>query len=428
MGGIHHYQGERVSAGQVAAMVESCCRGTCAMTAAKIGRHSSRVLVFNVGSSSLTFRLYRDSQVLVRGKCHRVGVIGKEPAFMETQYGETSERFALACPDHVAAATHVFDFLARSGHGVDAVGHRFGDGGGFFTRSTIVDASTRLLLERCAPLAPLHNGAALAMMDLVLQRLGSVPQYVVFDSTFHVGLSEVARAYALPYDLARRYRKHGFHGLSYADVVEKATWYLGGSRYKAVLLHLGTGGSSACAVVDGHSVDTSMGYSPLQGLVMNMRCGDLDPGIIVELVRDGLSGDDLVRLLHRESGLYGLSGGISSDIRDLIAVMESEPRARLAFDLYVYRIKQYIGSYAAIMNGIDVLVFTDDVGLRVPLVRSAVCRELDCLGICLDEERNRAASPERIESLHVDGARVRILAIPNDEESAIYAEGLNLLT
>ena len=160
---------------------------------------------------------------------------------------------------------------------------------------------------------------------------------------------------------------------------------------------------------------------------MNTRCGDLDPGIIVELVRDGLGADALVRLLHRESGLQGLSGGISSDIRDLAAVKESESRARLAFDLYVYRIKQYIGSYAAVMNGIDVLVFTDDVGLRVPEVRSAVCREMDYLGIRLDGQRNRAANPERIEPLHVDGERVRILAIPNDEESAIYAEGLTLL-
>ena len=340
-------------------------------------RDRAAILVFNVGSSSLTFRLYRDSQVLVRGKCHRVGVTGMEPAFMETHRGEVSEKLMLALPDHVTAATHVFDYLAEHRPEVDAVGHRFGDGGGYFTRSTIVDASTRPLLERCVPLAPLHNAAALAMVDLVSRRLGGVPQYVVFDSTFHAGLPDVARAYALPYDLAQKYRKHGFHGLSYADVVEKATWYLGESRYKAVVLHLGTGGSSACAVVDGRSIDTSMGYSPLQGLVMNTRCGDLDPGIIVELVRDGLGADALVRLLHRESGLQGLSGGISSDIRDLAAVKESESRARLAFDLYVYRIKQYIGSYAAVMNGIDVLVFTDDVGLRVPEVRSAVCREMD---------------------------------------------------
>jgi len=390
-------------------------------------RDELRILVFNVGSSSLTFKLYRHSQVTLRGKCHRVGVKSTEPAFMEAHHGETDARLDVELADHVEAAGRVLDYLAAGGFEVDAVGHRFGDGGGYFARGTVVDDRTRPLLEECAPLAPLHNVAVLAMIDLVRRRLGDIPQYVVFDSTFHAGLPDVARAYALPEEPAAKYRKHGFHGLSYADVVEKATWYLGESRFKAVALHLGTGGSSACAIVDGHSVDTSMGYSPLQGLVMNTRCGDLDPGIIIELLRDGHSVDDLTRLLHRESGLYGLSGGLSSDIRDLIAVMNSDLRARLAVDLYVYRVKQYIGSYTAVMNGLDVLIFTDDVGLRVPQVRSAVCRDLDCLGVRLDEERNRLASPDRIEPLHVEGSRVRILAIPNDEEGAIYSEGLALL-
>lgn len=385
------------------------------------------ILVFNVGSSSLTFKLYRHSQVTLRGKCHRVGVKSREPAFMEAHTVETHARLEVELSDHVEAAGRVLDYLAAGGFEVDAVGHRFGDGGGHFVRGTVVDAQTRPLLDRCAPLAPLHNVAVLAMIDLVRQRLGEIPQYVVFDSTFHAGLPDVARAYALPLDLAEKYRKHGFHGLSYADVVEKATWYLGESRFKAVALHLGTGGSSACAIVDGRSVDTSMGYSPLQGLVMNTRCGDLDPGIILELMHNGRGADDLTRLLHRESGLYGLSGGLSSDIRDLVALVEGEPRARLAVDLYVYRVKQYIGSYTAVMNGLDVLIFTDDVGLRVPQVRSAICRDLDCLGVQLDEGRNRRASPDRIEPLHVEGAGVRILAIPNDEESAIYSEGLVLL-
>jgi acetate kinase len=169
-----------------------------------------------------------------------------------------------------------------------------------------------------------------------------------------------------------------------------------------------------------------MGYSPLQGLVMNTRCGDLDPGIVVELMRQGHSADDLSRLLHRESGLYGLSGGLSSDIRDLIAAA-TDPRALAAVDLYVYRIKQYIGAYSAVMNGLDLLIFTDDVGLRVPQVRSAVCLNMDYLGIRLDEERNRSAVSDRIEPLHADDSRVRILAIPNDEERSIYDEGLRLL-
>lgn len=386
------------------------------------------ILVFNVGSSSLTFKLYRHSEVLARGKCHRVGVKSSEPAFMEFHHVETHERLEVGLADHVEAAGRVLDRLETAKLGVDAVGHRYGDGGGYFTTGTVVDDSTRPLLERCAPLAPLHNVAALAMIDLVGCRLGGIPQYVVFDSSFHSELPDVARAYALPHGLAMRYRKHGFHGLSYADVVEKATWYLGEPHFKAVVLHLGTGGSSACAIVDGRSVDTSMGYSPLQGLVMNTRCGDLDPGIVVELAREGYSADDMVRLLHRESGLLGLSGGLSSDIRDLIAAMDTEPRARRAFDLYVYRVRLYIGAYAAVMNGLDLLIFTDDVGLRVPEVRSAICCGMDYLGLHLDEGRNRRSDPDRIEPLHAPDSRVRILAIPNDEERAIYAEGLQLLS
>jgi acetate kinase len=385
------------------------------------------VLVFNTGSSSLTFKLYRHSEVLLRGKCHRVGVHGTQVQFVEVFRGEERLRQEVALSDHLAAARYVLEHMGRTGLPVDAVGHRFADGGGYFSRGVVVTPEMRPVLERCAPLAPLHNTAALGMIDLVHKRYPAARQYVVFDSTFHSGLPDVARFYALPYETALSYRKHGFHGLSYADVVEKASWYLGEQHFRAVALHLGTGGSSACAIVDGNSVDTSMGYSPLQGLVMNTRCGDLDPGIVVELVRNGATADDLTRILHRESGLYGLSGRLSSDIRDLAEVKGGNPEAKRAFDLYVYRVKQYIGSYAAVMNGLDVLIFTDDVGLRVPEVRAAVCGNLDALGIRLDLERNAAADPTRIEPLHLEGSPVRILAVPNDEERAIYAEGLLLL-
>ena len=386
-----------------------------------------RVLVFNVGSSSLTFKVYCHAEVLVRGKCHRLGVHSSEPSFIESTLDGSTTRLEVALPDHVTAARHVLQLLGQHGVEFEAVGHRFGDGGGYFETGTMVNARTRPLLEQCAPLAPLHNVAVLRMVDLIGESFPSVRQYVVFDSTFHAGLPDVARAYALPSEIARQYRKHGFHGLSYADVLEKTSWYLGEARYKAVMLHLGTGGSSACAVVDGRSVDTSMGYSPLQGLVMNTRCGDLDPGVIIELVEKGYSADDLTSVLHRQSGLFGLSGSASSDIRDLLKVEDSNPDARLAIDLYVYRVKQYIGAYAAAMNGLDVLVFTDDVGLRVPEIRSRVCGDMDFLGVVLDEDRNQAAEPDRIEALHSEDSRVRILSVPNDEERAIYAEGLELL-
>jgi len=386
-----------------------------------------RVLVFNVGSSSLTFKVYRHAEVLVAGKCHRLGVKSSEASYLESAYDGATTRLEVPLPDHLTALQHVLELLARNGVNFDAVGHRFADGGGHFDTGAVVDANTRPILERCAPLAPMHNVAALRMVDLIAERFPAARQYVVFDSTFHAGLPEVARAYALPTAMSLQYRKHGFHGLSYADVLEKATWYLGESHYKAVFLHLGTGGSSACAIVDGHSVDTSMGFSPLQGLVMNTRCGDIDPGVILDLVTRGYSADDLTRVLHRQSGLFGLSGEVSSDIRDLLKQKETNRNVELAIELYVYRIRQYVGAYAAIMNGLDVLVFTDDVGLRVPEIRSAVCKNMDFLGIALDEARNQDAQPDRIEAINADDSRVRVLSVPNDEERAIYAEGMILL-
>jgi acetate kinase len=390
-------------------------------------RESAAVVVFNVGSSSLTFKLYRHSDVLVSGKCHRVGVTGLKCSFIETCQGGTSERHVIDLPNHESAAAHVLALLFERGFRLDAAGHRFADGGDTLSTSVVVNSRTRPVLERCVPLAPLHNAAALSIIDLIEARDPGIPQYVVFDSTFHAGLLDVARAYALPAELATRYRKHGFHGLSYADVTEKAIWYLGEEHFKAVALHLGTGGSSACAIADGRSVDTSMGYSPLQGLVMNTRCGDLDPGILLDLVRQGYGADQLIHMLHRESGLLGLSGGVTSDIRDLIKLRESDPRAKLAFDLYAYRARQYVGAYSASMNGLDLLIFTDDVGLRVPEVRTAICVGLGYLGVNLDEDRNRTAEPDRIEPLHAEGAGVRILAIPTDEEAVIYDEGLRLM-
>ena len=170
-----------------------------------------------------------------------------------------------------------------------------------------------------------------------------------------------------------------------------------------------------------------MGYSPLQGLVMNTRCGDIDPGVILDLMSHGYSADDLTRVLHRQSGLFGLSGEVSSDIRDLLKQKETNRDAELAVQLYVYRIRQYVGAYAAIMNGLDVLVFTDDVGLRVPEIRAGVCKNMEFLGLVLDDARNQEAQPDRIETLSADNSKVRVLSIPNDEERAIYAEGMILL-
>ncbi len=219
----------------------------------KADGNNRTILVFNVGSSSLTFKLYRDSNVLMRGKCYRVGITGASQAFVEVQNDEVQVHDEVDLPDHLVAARYVLDYCADSGYTFEEVGHRFAGGGGYFGSAVVVDDGTRPLLDRCLPLAPLHNAAALHMIDLVADRHPGVPQYVVFDLTFHACMPDVARTYALSGDLVQKYQKHGFHGLSYADVREKASWYLGESRFRAVALHLGTGGSSACAISDGCS-------------------------------------------------------------------------------------------------------------------------------------------------------------------------------
>ena len=395
-----------------------------------------QILIFNCGSSSLSYKLFTGEtpealQIVGAGKAHRVGVTGTEPAFIEHRFKAEQVRQVTQIPNHLQAAKLIFDFLHERKLPVEAIGHRFVHGGTMFDCTTQLTPKTLATLERCVPLAPLHNPNSMTVIRAALEVYPGVPEYVTFDTAFHATLPPEASTYALPHELVERYgfRKYGFHGLSYQSVMESATRYLDCTLagLKIVACHLGTGGASAVAIRDGHSIETTMGYSPLPGLIMSTRSGDLDPTIALELCdQHGYTPAQVTRMLNHESGLLGISG-FSSDIRDILRRRDEQGdvRAALAFAAYSHRLKLALGSLIAVLGGLDVLIFTDDVGLKMPEVRAAACAGMDWCGIRLDPERNEAAHGETITEIGAD--RVRVLVIPNDEEGIIAAEGLRLL-
>ncbi|MFA5137713.1 MAG: acetate/propionate family kinase [Elusimicrobiota bacterium] len=393
-----------------------------------------RVLVFNCGSSSLTFRVFEatsesDVRTVVSGKAHRVAVRGSEPSFLEFHVGDQAERIETPLESHQAAAGLVLEKLGSLGLRVDRIGHRWGHGGSLF-RTAWVDKGLLSRLRTLVPMLPIHHPAMLRVILHCRRAWPRVPQFVTADGAFHATLPPRAYTYPLPKGILRRFgfRKYGFHGLSYQYVVRAAAAYLriplASSRM--VACHLGTGGSSAAAVLNGESVDTSMGYTALPGLVMSTRSGDIDPMLATYLMGIyGENADGLIDLLNKKSGLLGLSR-FSSDIRDIIPRLRDDPAAGLAFRMYVQRLKKYIGAYAAALGGIDALVFTDDIGLRNRLLRERVCRGMAWCGIELDAEANRRAAEDGISLLSPPGARVKVLAVPTEEELVICWEGLRL--
>jgi acetate kinase len=374
-----------------------------------------KVLVLNSGSSSIKYEL-RDSQtgtVLVGGHISRIGE-------------EDGVR------DHGRALESILQALVASGGGplkdlseVDAVGHRVVHGGSFFSGSALLTSEVIHKIEECAPLAPLHNPPALLGIREALRVLPATPQVAVFDTAFHTTIPPRAHVYALPYHYYERHgvRRYGFHGISLQSVIRTADTLLGGRLpgLKAVVAHLGNG-ASITAVDRGRSVDTSMGLTPLEGLVMGTRPGDVDPGVLLYLLRElGLTAADVDRVMNKESGLLGVSGA-SNDMRDILETAASgEERSKLALEIYCYRLRKYVGAYAAAMGGLDVLVFTAGVGENSPDIRAKVCEGLGFLGIALDEEANTKARGVNAE-IAATGSRVRVLVITTDEERVIADE------
>ena len=397
-----------------------------------------QILVLNSGSSSLkvdVFSFEHDSHgiALAEAMAERIGTTeakiqikraGNEREQVTPRGASPAE--ALECILSALLAHGIFPSERRLG-----IGHRVVHGGARFTKPVRIDATSRAGIEACSELAPLHNPANLAGIDAAL-RLFAIEQVAVFDTAFHASMPEVARTYAIPFEIAEKHglRRYGFHGSSHAYVGELAAGLLDKpfADCRIITLHLGNG-ASACAIQGGQSIDTSMGFTPLEGLVMGTRSGDIDPALVSLIAeRERLSPDGVETLLNRKSGLLGLCG--KSDMRDLLALAESSgddperKRARLARDLFCYRIRKYVGAYLAALGSVDALVFTGGIGENAAGIRARCCEGLAFAGIRIDPDLNENPADFRISP---ESAPVAVYAIPTDEERHIARQTRSLL-
>ncbi|GHF11809.1 acetate kinase [Streptomyces griseoluteus] len=390
----------------------------------------TRVLVLNSGSSSLKYQLLdmRDSSRLAVGLVERIGEQTSRLRHTLVATGETREHSG-PIADHETALKSVAEELARDGLGLDspelaAIGHRVVHGGMFFTEPTVVDDSVLTEIERLIPVAPLHNPANLTGIRTAMALRPDLPQVAVFDTAFHTSMPESSARYAIDPKIADRYRirRYGFHGTSHAYVSRETARLLGKApeEVNVIVLHLGNG-ASASAVERGRCVDTSMGLTPLEGLVMGTRSGDLDPAVIFHLARVGdMSMDEIDTLLNKRSGLFGLCG--DNDMREIRRrVDEGDEAAALAFDIYIHRIKKYIGAYYAVLGQVDAVAFTAGVGENAAAVRSAAVAGLDGLGLAVDEELNAVRS-DGARLISPASARVAVAVVPTDEELEIATQ------
>jgi acetate kinase len=388
------------------------------------------VLALNCGSSTIKLQLFSfgdgAGRSVARGVIERLGDAARVRFDAATgQPVETTEPIS----DHAAGIRRAVDWIAATIGRPDAVGHRIVHGGARFVAPTIVDDEILAGLEKLASLAPLHNAPGLAGIRAARAVL-DVPMVAVFDTAFHATLPEHAYTYAIPRALAEKHaiRRYGFHGLSYRAVVDRYVALTGArlERTRLIVLHLGNGASVA-AITGGRSIDTSMGLTPLEGLVMGTRSGDLDPAIVAHLAREeAVDADTVDGWLNERSGLLGLSGR-SADVRELLAAESSDARARLALDVFCYRARKYVGAYLAALGGADALIFTGGIGEHAPEVRARICRDLDWCGLVLDGARNDAARGDTAR-ISRDGARLAAWVIPTDEERVIAEDTRACLT
>lgn len=400
-----------------------------------------QILVFNGGSSSLSYKIFEVKHPdkitkIFEGKAHRVGVKGTQSSYIENCFNGKKEKQVVAIPDHGVAAALAIQCIQKENIQIDYIGHRFVHGGNYFKKSALINASNLKKLKLCLSLAPLHNPISLSVIEESLKLFSKdTKQFVAIDSAFHSTIPREAYQYALPQNIIDRYqfRKYGFHGLSYTSIVKDMPQFLNGklAKSKIIACHLGTGGASITAIKNGHSIDSSMGFSPQSGLIMSTRAGDIDPWVILHLIKKyGYSLDKLIALLNKESGLLGISG-FSSDITDIIAQIADKKngeRAALAIQMYVQRVKKYIGSFIISLGGdIDALVFTDDIGFNCPFIRNEICREMQWAGIEIDQKRNNAQHDLKGAVISSSSSKVKVLCVPTKEEEIICYEGMKLM-
>ena len=395
------------------------------------------VLVINCGSSSLKFQLINAEIVQARaiGLCDRMGIDGRltyQPA------GGEKEKSDLAMPTHTEAIQFVIDALTNEKTGVvksldeiGAVGHRLVHGGEKFASSVVITDEVKKAVEECNDLAPLLNPANQIGVAACENLMPGTHMVAVFDTAFHQTMPEKAYMYGLPYEYYEKYkvRRYGFHGTSHSFVSKRAAEVMGKSydEVKTIVCHLGNG-SSVSAVLNGKCVDTSMGLTPLEGLVMGTRSGDIDPAIMEFIAKkENLDIEGVMEVLNKKSGVFGISGGLSSDFRDLTDAMNAgDKKAKIAMDVFSYRVAKYIGSYAAAMNGVDDVVITAGIGENDDYVREEVCKCLGYLGVDFDSEVNKGLRGKEAE-LTKEGSKVKVFVIPTNEELAIARETLALV-
>ena len=395
------------------------------------------ILVINAGSSSLKYQLIdmENESVLAKGLCERIGIEGS--ALTHKPTGKDKYVVETAMPDHSVAVKLVLDALMDSEHGVienadeiTAIGHRVLHAGTVYSDATLVTEDVKKVVRDCFDLGPLHNPANLIGIEACESLMPGTPQVVVFDTAFHQTMPEKAYMYGLPYEYYEKYkvRRYGFHGTSHSFVSKRAAEVMGKSydEVKTIVCHLGNG-SSVSAVLNGKCVDTSMGLTPLEGLVMGTRSGDIDPAIMEFIAKkENLDIEGVMEVLNKKSGVFGISGGLSSDFRDLTDAMNAgDKKAKIAMDVFSYRVAKYIGSYAAAMNGVDAIAFTAGVGENDKAGRKAICEYLGYLGVKIDDQANDVRGKNAV--ISAADSKVKVMLIPTNEELAIARETKRLV-
>ncbi|HJA84360.1 MAG TPA: acetate kinase [Candidatus Bacteroides intestinavium] len=395
-----------------------------------------KVLVLNCGSSSIKYKLFDmdHKAVIAQGGIEKIGL---KDSFLKLTLPNGEKKILVKdIPEHTAGVEFILQTLTGAEYGVvksmdeiDAVGHRMVHGGEKFSQSVLLTPEVLAAFEACNDLAPLHNPANLKGVHAISAILPNVPQVGVFDTAFHQTMPDYAYMYAVPYELYQKYgvRRYGFHGTSHRYVSKRVCEFLGvkPEGQRIITCHIGNGGSIT-AIKDGKSVDTSMGLTPLEGLMMGTRSGDIDGGAVTYIMeKEHLDAAGMSNLLNKKSGVLGIFGE-SSDMRDLeAAAAAGNPKALLAERMYFYRMKKYIGSYAAALGGVDIIVFTGGVGENQASARWAACEGLEFMGIKLDAERNKVRGEEAV--ISTDDSQVKVVVIPTDEELMIASDTMDIL-
>lgn len=394
-----------------------------------------KILVLNCGSSSIKYKLFdmTTKEVLAQGGIEKIGLVG---SFLKLTLPNGEKKILEKdIPEHTAGIEFILNTLVSPEYGaiksldeINAVGHRMVHGGERFSESVLLNKEVLDAFIACNDLAPLHNPANLKGVNAVSAILPNVPQVGVFDTAFHQTMPDYAYMYAIPYELYEKYgvRRYGFHGTSHRYVSQRVCEFLGvdPKGKKIITCHIGNGGCIS-AIKDGKCIDTSMGLTPLEGLVMGTRSGDIDAGVTFIMEKEGLNATGVSNLLNKKSGVLGVSG-VSSDMRELeAAVAAGNPKAILAEKMYFYRIKKYIGAYAAALGGVDIILFTGGVGENQANCRSEVCEGLEFMGVKIDLEKNKVRGEEAI--ISADDSKVTVAVIPTDEELMIASDTLAIL-